>query len=450
MNIPSFFGVLWRQFVAVALVLVLGVVAFIVAVPFLQKYTAQSSVLAASPAAQQAAALDPSKDPQSAAVSAIDLPSLATSATVLNRVAADLHIPRKSALDLAGHIKIRPPIATNVLPIVYTDRNSRVAVEGVNAVTRELVRYDREITTGRYDTLIHNLRKQLIDRQTALLRYDSEIAQVTAQDPYVTAETGTAALDTHLLALEQQRAALAATMHGDQASASIAGRRPDLAKRLAKHEIVQNDPVFIALKGQYGRDLAQLNNVSASYTSQFPGLPGLQHTVDTEQKSLNSAMDKATAQPDKSLAYVSALLDANKANAQLASDRAQLASIDGRIAAVTSHLSNSGGATTRIASLRRDRVAGEAAYADLQLRLAKANADRTQAETINSLVVIDTATSASLATFSQPRVIGLALAVFCLWLAITLAYLLDNADKRLRSANDIEELYGAPVLAPVG
>ena len=450
MNISEFAAIVWRQRIAVIGVLVLGVLAFLVAVPTLRKFTAQSTVLASSAGGMQSAVLDPSKDPVASAVSPGDLPSLATSAVVLERVAADLNIPSRRAISLAGHIKVRPPLASDVIPIAFTDRTPREAIEGVNAVTRELVRYNREIGTARYDGLIHDLQMQLGERRSWLLRYDEKIARLTAADPYVTAEAGNSAIDTHLLALEQQRSTLQAAMMGDQASAGLTAQRPNLTKDLAKHEIAAADPVVTALKGQYGKDLASLNNVKATYTEQYPGLTGLQHTVDSENKSLTKTVDTVTAKPSNSASYVSAMLDANKANAQLASDRAQLATVDRQIESLSSHLSNSRGENTQINSLRRERAAGEAAFSELQTRLAKATADRSQAETINSLVVIDTATYASLATFSRPEVIGLALLALCTWLAITLAFLLDGADKRLRKAEDIEELYGAPVMAPVG
>jgi capsular polysaccharide biosynthesis protein len=64
--------------------------------------------------------------------------------------------------------------------------------------------------------------------------------------------------------------------------------------------------------------------------------------------------------------------------------------------------------------------------------------------------VIGRATSAPPALLGRPGVLGAAFAVAFIWLAITLAFVLDGADKRLRNTTSIEDLYGKPVFNPVG
>jgi capsular polysaccharide biosynthesis protein len=120
------------------------------------------------------------------------------------------------------------------------------------------------------------------------------------------------------------------------------------------------------------------------------------------------------------------------------------------IADLTQHLNASRSAALSVAALRREKEAGDQAYARLSDRLATAMADRSQAASIAPAIVIDRASFARPSLLSQPRVLGTALAIAFLWLALTLAFLVDASDKRLRTRTTIEELYGSPVLTEVG
>ena len=317
-------------------------------------------------------------------------------------------------------------------------------------MTRALADYNKTIATRRYDALIGDLSNQLDVRRAKLQIVDSQIAKLSSDDPYVTPDNGTTALNTQLVALEAQRNTVEATMRGDAAAATLAAARPALSKALAGKEIVQNDPVVDALKTQYGKDLAQYNLQKAGYTEKYPGLPGLAEQVGHENASLNATVAQETSNPAKSATYVSTMLDANKARGTLANDQAQLKAIQGQVTGLLAHLSASHAAGTAMSELRRERTVQEASYGELSTRLANAQADRAQAGTVESLVVIDRATGATPTTLSRPVVLGAAFAIGFLWLALTLAFLFDGADNRLRSTDSIEDLYGRPVFTPVG
>jgi uncharacterized protein involved in exopolysaccharide biosynthesis len=451
MNIGSITEALWRRRLIVVGVLSLGLVAFVAAVSSSRSYTATATVLAASTASSSdGGVLDPGKDPIAAAVTPQDLPALLRSATVIGRITADLKLSGRDAEKLPSEIKARTTMNSDLIPIQVTDRNPNRAILAANAATRELARYEREIITSRYSALINDLRNQVADARARLHDVDDRMTALSTGDPYVSAENGTSAINARLVALEQQRDQLRAAMQGDAASAKLVSQRPALARDLANTEIVQNDPIFQSLRTQYGKDLAQLNAQKAGYTESFPGLAGLQDQVTRENASLQAAIGKATAVPGKSNAYVSAELDSNKAQATYAADQAQLATVESEIAAMQQHLTASGSANVSISALRRDRDAITQAYQQLQLRLAKAIADRSQAASIGSIVVIDPASSVTLPLLARPTVLAIGLGVAFLWLAITLALLVDSTDPRLRTARAIEELYGTPVFTPVG
>jgi uncharacterized protein involved in exopolysaccharide biosynthesis len=450
MDFENVFQTLWRQKVVVGSVILIGLVAFGFAITKGRKYSATSTILAVSAPSSNSAVLDPQQDPAHSAISPSDLPSLLHSSVLLKRVASDLHLTEKQAEKLGGDIKAKTSLASDVIPITVTDSDQTRTVKLANTVASELQRYEQQIAMSRYDLLIRDLQRQLASRRAALHEIDGKIESLSASDPYITADQGTNAINARLITLEQQRDTLRTTMMGDASAAAIAAQRPAVARSLASREIIENDPVFQNLRNQLGKDLAQLNLEKAGYTDKFSGLAGLQDQVNREASGLQQAAAKATADPRKSTTYVGTLLDKNKADAAFASDRAQLGTLDREIATMTQHLTSSRGEGLSIAALRRDREAGDQAYAQLSNRLALAIADRSQSGAINSIVLLDEATGAAPTLLSRPPVLAAALGIVFLWLAITLAFVADGSDKRLRTRTTIEELYGSPVLTSVG
>jgi uncharacterized protein involved in exopolysaccharide biosynthesis len=450
MDIKQGLAVIWRQRVVVGAVLLIGVVVFAFVVGKNRKYTATASILAVSSTSQDAAVLDPRKDPTQSAIAPVDIPNLLASATLVAQVGRDLHLSKTQTQKLGSSIKSKPSLGSDVLPVTVTDTEPDRAIAEANAVVRELQKFEERIATSRYDLLIKDLHAQLGARRTALAAIDQKVDALTASDPYVNDTTGTAAISTRLVALETQRDQLQATLRGDTSAAGLIAQRPALTRDLASQEIIKDDPVFQSLRTQYGKDLAHLNNEQAGYTDRFPGLTGLNDQVTREGKSLAQTQARATANPSKSTSYVAAQLDQNKAQASVVSDQAQLAAVERQIGAMQSHLDASRPENMSLASLRRDREAGNQAYAQLSDRLAAAQADRAQAASINTIVLLDAATAAAPALLSRPAVIAAALGAIFLWLAITLAFIADGTDSRLRTRTTIEELYGSPVFTSVG
>jgi uncharacterized protein involved in exopolysaccharide biosynthesis len=449
MDIKQGLAVIWRQRVVVAGVLMIGVLVFCLAAAKTRKFTATASVLAVSSSSQDAAVLDPSKDPTESAISLADLPNLLGSSVLLNRVGRDMHLSDEATHRLGSAVKAKLSLGSNVLPVTVTDSNPKRVIGEANAVVNELQKYVQQIAMVRYDLLIKDLRGQLQTREDALAQLDQRIDALTSADPYASYESGTEAISARLVALKAQQDQLRATVAGDVSASALTARRPELARDLASEQIVESDPVVQSLREQYGKDLAHFENERAGYTDAFPGLSGLHNEVQRESAGVAAQVAAATANPGKSAAYVSAELDQNKALSTLAADQAQLASVNAQIAAVQGHLDDSHGEDVALATLHRQREAGNQAYAQLAGRLAVAEADRAQAASINTIVLLDPATTSAPALLSRPSVIAAALGAIFLWLALTMAFLVDGSDSRLRTRTTIEELYGQPVYTSV-
>jgi hypothetical protein len=118
-----------------------------------------------------------------------------------------------------------------------------------------------------------------------------------------------------------------------------------------------------------------------------------------------------------------------KAQAQLESDQAKLNATNASLNQLHAQI-GSGNVANDVARIRRDRDNAETAYTALARRLSEAVADRAQAASVGSVIVIDRASFAKPSTFTSGKFIGLALIVLTIWLAITAAVLID-ADRHV-------------------
>src|ERR1700686_5716580 len=107
MTIDRITGLLRRQWLVVAIVLAIGVMAYFALQERMRTYSASASILGVAAPSQNAASLDPQKDPTQAAVTPQDLPSLITSSTVVQRVGRDLHLSVDDTMKLAGEVRVR-------------------------------------------------------------------------------------------------------------------------------------------------------------------------------------------------------------------------------------------------------------------------------------------------------------------------------------------------------
>ena len=94
-------------------------------------------------------------------LSSPDLPSIATSTVVLERVRKDLKLDM-SLQDLKRHMSAKPPpFKSSILRIQYTDSDSARAALVTNTVADELANYYREISKSRYDEDLAGLNAEL-------------------------------------------------------------------------------------------------------------------------------------------------------------------------------------------------------------------------------------------------------------------------------------------------
>ena len=445
------FAALVHQRVVVAAVMAVGIL-LAAAVPRLvhPKYTATTSVLmVAEPAGGNPNVPSTATKP----ILSADLPSLATNATVLSRVRRDLG--NTLTVDaIRSRIRAKAGLDSGILPVSYIDRTPEAAIRGANAVGAEITRFYREIATTRFDSLIQDLSTQLDGRQAQLTKLDAQLAASARAYPYVDVRPAGGGGDEvansvyqRLIVLRSQRDEARATIEADVAAASSSGRLVGNAHPLAVRDLIESDPVYKNLRDQYAKDTASLERVQSYGSDRYPGLLELKETVAKERAAVETARRNASrANPASNPAYAAALDSEVKAQAQLASDQARLRTIDGELTTLHNQI-GAGSIALNVARIRRDRDNAQAAYSTLATRLAMVIADRAEAASVGSVVVIDRAQAAQKTSMSSVMSIGIL--VLTLWLAITLAVMLENATRRFRDEMAVESVYGVPVIGKI-
>jgi len=140
-------------------------------------------------------------------------------------------------------------------------------------------------------------------------------------------------------------------------------------------------------------------------------------------------------------------LNEHNAAALASGDKARVTALDHDISIARSRLSDLPHVGVRADLLRLQRDSASAAYTALDTRYQQTLADRAQAAALGAAFVLDHATMAA------PRIPELAiatvLAALILLLAIGVAYAAEALDPRIRTAADVEDLYGMPRIGSV-
>lgn len=442
----------WHQRKIAGLILVVGIVtALFLVLTTHANYTATAVVLmvAEPPEAQNPKIPDSATKPLLSG----DLPSLVTTATVLERFAKDLGEPISRLDVLRSRIRAKINLDSSVMPIQYTAKSAKEAVRGANLLSDEVTHFYREIAVKRFDSLIKDLTTQITTRRAELAQRDGELAAAARLYPYIDVrsasdaggESGSSVYQ-RLIALRGERDELQAVVRADQATVLTT---PDLvhdAQPVAVRDLVQSDPVYQQLHSQYTHDLTNLKHLESFSNDQYPGLAELRDTVAQEARAVADEQRKASASGLSSNSTYAAALDAQvRANAQGSSDQAKLTTLNRELAALDEQI-GTGNIATNVARMRRDRDSAEAAYETLASRLSKTIADRAEAGSTGSVVVIDRARFAQKAAWTSGTLLAISILLFSIWIAVTAAVVIDNGQESFRDAESIESLYGTPFL----
>jgi len=251
------------------------------------------------------------------------------------------------------------------------------------------------------------------------------------------------AMGARLNDLETQRALASAALSGDQSRLDSLR----VQKNTVNYEILHNDPVYQQLATSESASEAELAKARAQFTDNYPGMPALQTKTDSLKGALKSEASRALTAPNAYSPTLSANHDASQAAAALIdADRAKVAALDGLLA----NQRDRANTIPKLQALRLDHDAAQAAYLAIAARRATAVANRADALSLGSLAIVDHAIASDAAAGIHRGMLTAVLLAFSLALALAAAFIAEGLNPRLRRAQQIEELYGHPVVATLG
>jgi uncharacterized protein involved in exopolysaccharide biosynthesis len=421
----------------VAIVVAVGILAAIAVVIFLPpKYQATSAVLIES---QQVSGRDPAFAP-------IDMSTLLESSTVIDRTLKEFNI-KQSPDDFENNITAKIGFDSNVMPIQYVDVNARRAVAVANALAENLADYYRDITRSSYNDLTAYLDASMAKRRAQLGNLDRQLETAAAEDPVLAETDALTALTNRLDALTEKHDEDKATLTGSQAQAGVSASQLNQMMPLVHQEIAQSDPLYKSLQDQLAKDGTSLEAQRAQYTSRYPGLSGLTIRVDRESDAVDRRVDQlSTKPPGGSQAYLTALVTKNHDSAVATGDSARVAELEDEIGQVRQQIAAAPTKGVHISELRREHDIALAAYQALAQRREQVLAEQAQSVSLGTIKVVDRAERSYPVVGKHGALLAAGAVLGFIILAITIAFLLESLDTRLRTVDSISELYGKPVI----
>jgi hypothetical protein len=314
-----------------------------------------------------------------------------------------------------------------------------------NGVADELTRYYREISIDRFDDDLRALDRELRAEQAKARRIDDQLQRYGP--PFVAAKAGDPAggggPD-----VETTRALAIATLKGDVAH--LNALRNDAANRskMMRYDILQHDPTYHDLQASAAAADVQLANARAQFTSAYPELPGLVEKSTRLHAELDAEARRALSASDAySPMLQAARAEQRTAEALVVADQAKVAAYDKLIDTDRER----GKSVPSLTALRLQRDAAQASYLAISARRATALANRADALSLGSVVIVDRAiaTDAQVVGLGKNRLLAM-MAALALCLALCSAFVADQLNPRLSRAAQIEDLYGSPVVATIG
>ncbi|HTV74699.1 MAG TPA: Wzz/FepE/Etk N-terminal domain-containing protein [Candidatus Acidoferrales bacterium] len=433
-------SVLWARRVVIAVTLVLGVFLSVVVLRLLKPdYTATSNVLLVSDGGSQ----------DSSSVSS-DMPTIATSSVVLDRVRQKLHLDMDlKALKKGVVARVSPH--SNIMQISFKNPDPQTAMMLSNGIADAFVAYYASLSGRRYDQVTSQLSAELANAKQHLDQLQAQLESSAARRSFDGTDSSLDDITNQLNDLQEQRGVANASLVSDYGE--LAGLQADAADFAPadRHVLLESDPTFRNLEADVAKNAAMLASMRAEYTDSYPGLAGLEDKVQHEQSELSAQAQALTSAPHAySSSALQRLSEMRKIGALVAGDRARVNSIDSEIATARQELSNAPGSPAQsVGALRSERDAANAIYQALALHLGNALANRAEATALGAAIVVNYAVSAETG-LAGPRTLIVLAAIAVLLAAFGAGYLVEMLDPRLHSRERVELLYGQPVIATLG
>ena len=376
-----------------------------------------------------------------------DLPSIATSTVVLDRVLSrlELDIP---LIAMKRRITVKPPpYRSSIMKIEFVDSQPERAALIANGIADELIRYYSQISTSRYDSDLGALNSELEKQRERITKIDF---QVRAQG-YIGSSSfddkGNDSAPLQLGSFETEKQLASSVLQGDEAHLRAVALDSQARLKLLRRDVLKNDDRYQSLQTAASLSAAQLAQFRAVYTSAFPGLPAAEFKARSLDNAAKKEAQRAMESPDAySPSVAEAEAEERKAGAVIVADRAKISALDNLIAGEHARLD----AMQPLSLLQLERSAAKAEYLSISAHRATALANRADALSLGSVSVVDRAIATEVQMgLSRKALIAISVLISFM-LAFAAAFLADSFNPRLRRLSQIENLYGKEVIATLG
>jgi uncharacterized protein involved in exopolysaccharide biosynthesis len=434
----SFFEVVRRRRWVVLVILVVGFAALIpVALHLKPKYGAMTHVLLINDSS--------GRDPITAG---FDMPTLATSTSVVSAVRDQLHLTM-SVADLQAGITAHVAPKSSIMTIAYRSKDPSLAIAVPNAVADEFITFYASIPSQRSAQVVNAFAAELKANRLQLSTIERQLEGASVGRTYVGSQSSLDNLAGELSLLRQQRGSAYSQLVQDRADLQSDKSQPTRMAKIVRAEILQNDRPYRELSTDVARDASSYTTTVAGVTDQFPGILGYRDKINKEKTALEKSRLAALNSPDAySASEGGQIMAADKAKSAVDGDEAHVSAIDQQIASLEDELrasSKNEPDSPSLGSLRAQRDALEARYGALAARFASAQANAAEDNSLGQAIVVDRAIRAEPNIIGPPLLISLAVLVVFV-LAFGSAYLAEMLNPRLISPIDVESLYGRPTL----
>lgn len=439
--IQSLLDVVRRRYLVVGITVVIGLCLVAVLVQFAPRtYEATAQVLTVNGA-----------QGRDASISSVDLPAVATSTEVLQRVRSRLALPL-TLLAMKHSVRARVMVHSSLLTISYRDARPERAVAIANALADELVGYygtlsavRSQASMARLDAAISSARKRMDDLYDAQAAAGPDVARFADQKAADSDWSRLTDMRAQLLSAQARLAADTAALRG------AADDARDTAP-LSAQEVLDRDLAYQTVAKRLSADSSELASDQMRFTDAFPVVAMMRSKVADDERSLARARtDALRAAAGDSPNAALGTRDVHRAQAAIAGDQASVAGLTAAIANLRNGVARSPQQRRTAEWLAVERDAAQADYLALSNRRSAAVADAAEGLSLGSLVVADRAVAADAAVVGLGRSRLAVLAAFVvLTLAVGAALLADVLDPRLRSAQQIADLYRRRLIATLG
>jgi capsular exopolysaccharide synthesis family protein len=355
-----------------------------------------------------------------------------------------------SAKDILNAVKAVPVPDTAIVSLTATWSNPTISAEIANSWADVFTDHERALIGRQADSLLKSTSEQLPEAdakvsaaQAELSAYEHLVNIVSLQEQTTNIVTNQATLQAKLQAaqVEEQQA--------KESLSSVESLLASTPETIVGSESVAPNPARQAAEADVARLSAQLRQDEQRYTESFPGVIADKAQLASAKNALKS-MPQTTFGGNSTIpnpVYQGLQTQEGQLNTQIASAQAQIQALSGQIEAGKPEIASLPDKARRIAELERAVKAAQ----DYEQGLLEKRQEATIAKsTAISDVTVTQAADPATAIEKPNRVVNIFIGLlFAIVAGLIAVFAAEFVDDRFRTADDIRDRLGLPLLGTI-